>query len=277
MMSADAATPTPAPQRPSVWPRLLLGLVVGQLLAIASTSISLMPPWSLAPATWWLYPLALALMLAGPRWLRAVAWTWVGLVASLTAVICWTPLSARLLAGLTVDDGAAACDAIVVLSASTTPTTLSPHSLDRMLYGVELLQAGLAPVIVFTGEPSCELNRFTELAPRTMAKLGLATDRVVTFEARSGLHPLNTHGEALSVADMVRRHGWRSVLVVTSASHTLRTKLTFRRAGVPARVVPCPSVAAAAGVGTRGRRLRAFASIPYEYAALVMYRLHGWL
>ncbi|MBI5834393.1 MAG: YdcF family protein [Armatimonadetes bacterium] len=276
-MSDDAATPTPAVRRPSLWPRLLVGLVVGQLLAVASTSISLTPPWSLAPATWWLCPLLLALMLAGPRWVRGLAWGWVGIVAMLTAVICWTNVTDVLLAKLTVDDGAAPADVIVVLSASTTPTQLSPNSLDRMLHGVQLLQAGTAPAITFTGEPGCSLNRFSELAPETMTKLGIATDRVVAFEARTGHHPLNTRGEALSVADMVRRHGWRSVLVVTSASHTLRTKLTFLKAGVPARVVPCPSVVSAGGVGVRGRRLRAFTPIPYECAALLMYRMHGWL
>lgn len=260
-----------------MWPRLCLGLAVGQLLAVASTAITLTPPWRWAPAAWWLYPLLLAALLSGPRWSRVVGWAWVGFVGALTALICWTPLSDHLLRRLTVDDGVAPADVIVVLSASTSPTQLSPNSLDRMLYGVELLEQGVAPAIIFTGEPGSALNRFSDLAPAMMARLGIATDRVVPFRAKAGHRPLNTRGEALSVAAMARERGWRSVLVVTSASHTLRTKRTFERAGVAARVVPCPAIASVSGVGLRGRRLRAFSPIPYELAALLMYRWHGWI
>ena len=47
--------------------------------------------------------------------------------------------------------------------------------------------------------------------------------------------PFNTRGEARAVAHLVREHGWRSIIVVTSGYHVRRARLLFARA-VPAEV-----------------------------------------
>ena len=41
--------------------------------------------------------------------------------------------------------------------------------------------------------------------------------------------PNSTRGEAEEVARLARRHGWRSVAVVTSDYHVFRSRLLFRR------------------------------------------------
>jgi uncharacterized SAM-binding protein YcdF (DUF218 family) len=42
--------------------------------------------------------------------------------------------------------------------------------------------------------------------------------------------PYTTRGEARAVAKLAREHGWRSIIVVTSAYHVPRARMIFRRA-----------------------------------------------
>jgi hypothetical protein len=42
--------------------------------------------------------------------------------------------------------------------------------------------------------------------------------------------PYTTRGEARAVATLARKHGWRSIVVVTSSYHVPRARLIFRRA-----------------------------------------------
>jgi uncharacterized SAM-binding protein YcdF (DUF218 family) len=41
--------------------------------------------------------------------------------------------------------------------------------------------------------------------------------------------PYTTRGEARAVAKLAREHGWRSIVVVTSAYHVPRARMIFRR------------------------------------------------
>ena len=41
--------------------------------------------------------------------------------------------------------------------------------------------------------------------------------------------PYSTRGEAQAVARLMRRRGWRSVVVVTSTYHVIRARMDFRR------------------------------------------------
>lgn len=42
--------------------------------------------------------------------------------------------------------------------------------------------------------------------------------------------PYTTRGEARAVANLAREHGWRSIIIVTSAYHVPRARMIFRRA-----------------------------------------------
>lgn len=134
-----------------------------------------------------------------------------------------------------VESGTA--DAIVVLSAGRIvapgPAGISEWGdPDRFFGGIELFQAGKAPLIVFTGAwlpwaPNEPLEG-TVLAGYAKA-LGVPSDRILTTGRVS-----NTADEARAVADLLRGRQLAPphVLLVTSAFHMPRARHQFESAGV---------------------------------------------
>jgi len=100
-------------------------------------------------------------------------------------------------------------DVVVVLSGSK----------DRLPKGVELMRRGVAPALVISdgavpGWP--EANRLCR---------GGEKFSVICFHAS----PYSTRGEAHFVAALMKRRGWRHVVVVTSRYHVIRARMDFRR------------------------------------------------
>lgn len=136
--------------------------------------------------------------------------------------------------------------AIVVLTGIMTHAPGPEHldewgdGVDRFEAGVALLKAGKAPILVFPGgwvpwRPDARPEGDV-LADRAVA-LGVARHQIVVTGTAS-----NTADEAREVAKTLRslsgdREG-EAVILVTSAFHMRRSRLTFARAGV--RVVPFP-------------------------------------
>ena len=107
------------------------------------------------------------------------------------------------------EDNPRHADVVVVLSGS--------H--DRLPEGLELMRRGVAPVLVISdgavpGWPVA--NRLCR---------GGASFRVVCFHPS----PYSTRGEARFVARLMKRRGWKRVVVVTSRYHVLRARMDFRR------------------------------------------------
>lgn len=91
---------------------------------------------------------------------------------------------------------------------------------------------------------------------RRLARAGVPSRRVQVLPLRIG----GTYGEAAAVAEYLRAHRLRSVLVVTSPYHTRRSLATFRHAveDLPVRVGVLPSVA------TSPSRPRRWWQSPYD-------------
>jgi uncharacterized SAM-binding protein YcdF (DUF218 family) len=72
-------------------------------------------------------------------------------------------------------------------------------------------------------------------AARELCRTGrYAGARVLCFDAS----PYSTQGEARAVEELARKHGWRSVVVVTSTFHVTRAAMLFHRCvKVPVAVV----------------------------------------
>ncbi|MCC7494149.1 MAG: YdcF family protein [Fimbriimonadaceae bacterium] len=252
-----------------------MAVVLGLLASANATLLGLALPWRLGRYTTLCYVLLALLGQLGPRWLRRLHWVGLAGLVTLSTVVATTPLAPTLLAQRVVDDGPAPADVIVVLSASTWSTSLNAASLERWLHGVELLHAGWAPAIVFTGDPLNRLNRFDALGPATMAAVGLPTAAVVPFEAPPRT-PLTTWDEAQAIRAMGQARGWQRVLLVTSPSHTQRSKLAFEAQGLAVRVVPAASTKYDRVRPTRPAwRLAMFQDWVYETTALAVYRLRG--
>ena len=141
---------------------------------------------------------------------------------------------------------APAADAVVVLSGmlSGAPGKAAvdewTDGVDRFEAGVELVKAGKAPVLIFTGgwlpwRPNARPEG--EVLRERAAALGVPRDRIlVTAIVR------NTAEEASAVAQLLRGQGQapgpRSIVLVTSAYHMRRSRLLFTRAGLS--VTPFP-------------------------------------
>ena len=132
-------------------------------------------------------------------------------------------------------------DAIVVLSGgmSVAPGTSKTNEWgdpDRFFAGIDLLQGGKAPVIVFTGGwvPWAHGPLEGQVLREWALKMGVAEKRIVTTGA-----VLTTAEEAAAVrATLDRTQTGRHVLLVTSAFHMQRARLLFERAGL--MVAPFP-------------------------------------
>lgn len=168
---------------------------------------------------------------------------WLVIAAALWLWLCSIPLIgdnlARLVEAAAVRIPAAeapAADAIVVLSGGRVvapgPARVSEWSdPDRFFGGLELFQAGKAPLLILTGgwspsEPTAPLEG--DVSAVWAKAFGVPEDRVVTTGP-----VVNTLEEARAVATLAgsRSPPLRRILLVTSAFHMPRAARLFQSAG----------------------------------------------
>lgn len=171
----------------------------------------------------------------------------IGLWLMLT-LTCWTSFPERLLASLERPwakpgwEELPQADVLLFLgggAASNTGELLNldmGNASDRLTTAIELMRRGKAPVLVAGGgqKPSTakrpsegvvseHLIRQWKLFDGPIYQLGVCA---------------NTHEEALAMKKLTEQHGWKSVLLVTSASHMRRSVATFQKQGI--NVIPAP-------------------------------------
>lgn len=187
-------------------------------------------------------------------------------------------------------------DVALVLGGGLSPA-LPPHrgvevgeAGDRLLTGVELLQEGKASWLLLSGG-KVSFNAGDPAPPEARSaaalatRLGVSPSRIVLSEQAR-----NTAEEAGALQEIAARRGWRTVLLVTSATHLPRSLATFRRlTDLTIIPVPCdfqlpargsigkPSLAgtlmdlqpSASALAGTSQALR-------ELMGLAAYRLRGW-
>lgn len=166
-------------------------------------------------------------------------------------------------------------DAVVVLSGGVTADGyLSGQGLDRTLMAVTLVEAGTAPVLLFTREErkASGIKSTNAGDQLRFAKLARLSRVLTTRPVKS------TRDEALAVADIARHRGWKRIVLVTSPFHSRRACATFERVGLTVSCVPSDSrdVAIKRLVYPRDRLL-AFGLWLYETAGTLRYRQLGWI
>jgi uncharacterized SAM-binding protein YcdF (DUF218 family) len=188
----------------------------------------------------------------------------------LWAVVAFTPLSSWMAQGLVRRDPLRDTDAIVVLASSIQKDgELSALSMSRLLHGLELLRAGRAPRLVLT-EITPPARSYAEPARALMKAFGIEAELVIVGPVA------NTRDEARLVASLAAERGFRTILLVTSPTHTRRAAATFEKRGLA--VVVSPAVETRFDLETLDDpddRVKAFGNLLHERLGLLVYRLRG--
>ncbi|MDB4877511.1 MAG: hypothetical protein JWM41_3957 [Gemmatimonadetes bacterium] len=221
-----------------------------------------------------------AIIAVGIGFLGAGAWL-VGVDLVLFAVylvIALTPAMSGPAARWVRDDPAssAPADAVIVLSGGLTPdSSLGTSGTERLLSGLELVRAGVAPRIVTTRVTQRLGGRQISSDPGQRRLIGLA-GMDSAWSMVDSVH--STRDEAMQVARLLRPAAGRSIVVVTSAMHTRRACAVFEGVGFHVRCV------AARGLQNTTRRpispddrLEAFREYLYEHLGMLKYRWKGWI
>lgn len=277
--SVGAATRFPVATKPapSRWGRAINGAVLGLVCWLLLLVLGV--PWifhiggfgGLWPST------VLGILIGLTRW-RAVLLAGVIAMSVLLLGIAYTPLIVEPSRSLIRNDQLPPnADAIVVLAGGTNDDGLiSPQATDRLLKGLELLNGGIAPVLVLPREADSVGNRLVTPRDDHERIIGLvrgARSKVVL----SGLTH-STRDEAVRTATLFRAGGWKRVVVVTSPLHTRRACATFEKMGMTVSCVAAEWREAAINtLRSPEDRIRAFQVWLYEMAGTARYSQLGWI
>jgi uncharacterized SAM-binding protein YcdF (DUF218 family) len=223
------------------------------------------------------------------RWSLLPVCAWV----ILTVVTC-TALPSWLMAGLesqyelpTMEEMAGA-DAIICLGGGVEPSFKEPTGMhlmrgaDRLATALSMAISGVAPVLVLGGAGYEHEGQYVSEADAVFANL--QNYPRLSFEQISLGVCANTRDEALKVADLVEKRGWKKVLLVTSANHMPRAWATFKKAGVPVLPIPCHYMSSFHRVGEvdwlhmpYAGSLELFDSWFHEWIGTRLYQWRGWM
>lgn len=139
------------------------------------------------------------------------------------------------------------CDAVVSLGGSVQGSRFDAHGLDIMFTGdrifmaVELIKRGRGKCLVIGGS-GYEVNGITRIEP-DIVKQWLSEWKLVDVPIYSLGATENTHEEALKTMELAKKHGWKQIILVTSAFHLPRAAATFKKVsentGLNIICVPC--------------------------------------
>jgi uncharacterized SAM-binding protein YcdF (DUF218 family) len=223
-----------------------------------------------------LIPLAvLGILLALTR-MRWIAPLGACVLLSLFVLVAHTDIASSLTRDLIRRDSLPArADAVVALSAGVSADGhLTQQGIDRTLAAVDLVERGIAPVLLFTRE---ERKTGTHKSNNSSDQLLIA--RIAKLDRVMTTRPVrSTRDEAVAVAGVVRHRGWKHVILVTSPFHSRRACATFEHAGVSVTCAPGESrdVAVERLIYPHDR-IVAFGLWLYETAGTLRYKQRGWI
>jgi uncharacterized SAM-binding protein YcdF (DUF218 family) len=150
---------------------------------------------------------------------------------------------------------------------------------ERILRGFELLREGRARRLLISGgslDPRPQAVIEADVLARQLEAWGIERERIVT-EGRSR----NTRENAVESEKLVREHGWKTLLLVTSAAHMPRARGCYAAVGLRVDTLPVDVRASAvpwrlASWLPRAGALNQSTDVLRELAGRVVYRLRGW-
>ncbi|MBX5481018.1 MAG: YdcF family protein [Myxococcaceae bacterium] len=148
---------------------------------------------------------------------------------------------------------------------------------ERLLATFDLLRQNRARFVIITGG-AAEGDSLTEASVlgRQLIEWGISPDRIVLEEQAR-----NTYENAVYSKRIVDAHGWKKVLIVTSAFHMRRAKECFNAVGLPVDTFPVDrrvydSSRAPLNLLPRASNLNESSDALRELFGRVVYRVRGY-
>lgn len=255
------------------WRLTVYGIFSGLLCCLLMDDIGLL--WLMPALRDWIWTAPTAIVV-GAMWGatkgRHVLHAVTALMLLLWLVVGYTPLAGYLIRPLPLMMQPAKADAVVVLSSNIYEDGgFTAAGLSRLVHGLELIQQRYASQLVVTELPA-PYNVNAAANERQANRLGIHCRIDAVGPVR------DTHDEAVLIADLARRQGWRRVLLVTSPTHSRRATLLFQRAGFEVISSPCQETRFSVGnpSGPADRRW-AFTAYLHEKIGLWVYHRRGWI
>ena len=179
-------------------------------------------------------------------------------------------------------------DAIVLLGGGAAPSRYEAGGVhltsdgDRLVMAHLLFRLGKAPVLLLGGNAN-KLDGVIRIEGEFVRDLftiwGLPAEAMIPLGGNQ-----DTHDEALKVRALAAEHGWKRVLLVTSANHMRRASAVFRAQGIGVIPVPCNFLTtvstAPAERGWSVPRYQGFMKVAtwlHEKIGYSVYRHRGWI
>jgi uncharacterized SAM-binding protein YcdF (DUF218 family)/glycosyltransferase involved in cell wall biosynthesis len=173
---------------------------------------------------------------------------------------------------LRVADAPQAADCIIVFAGGVGESGKAGGGYqERVKQATALYRLGYAQHLVLA-------SGFVFAFPEAEIMRALAIDNGVpasAIELETGV--VNTHDYVISSQRILRDHGWRRALVVSSPYHMRRTLLTWRKAAPDLAAIAAPAPNSQFYAHERGASLEQMRGILQEYSAIVLYWWRGWI
>ncbi len=256
--------------------QVIQGFTLGVLGGVVAARYNLAAPFPFLESPYFVPMVGVATAALFLTRLRIAVWGVWAAAAALVMLVSYTPVIVGPAHALVRRDPLRHADAVVALSSDVHQDgSMDSSASARLGAALDLLRQGYAPTLVITRITPPERSSLGE-AKRQVAMRGLKTpvEEVGPVD--------NTHDEALRVADLARRRGWKRILLVTSPTHTGRAGAVFGKAlaavGAEVIVRPCVETEYDFWALQKPRhRLLAFRDTFRERLAWIAYRQRGWL
>jgi uncharacterized SAM-binding protein YcdF (DUF218 family)/glycosyltransferase involved in cell wall biosynthesis len=183
-----------------------------------------------------------------------------------------TPLVWWLAEPLKISEPARAADAIVVFAGGVGESGQAGGGYqERVKQAVTLYEAGYARRMIFSSGFVWAFREAEVMRTLALANGVPAEAILLETEAKS------THDNVALSAAILREHGWRRVLLVSSPYHMRRARLTWRRLAPEIEIVATPVPSSQFYAHTGGPSLEQIRGLAHEYAAIAWYWWRGWI
>ncbi len=187
-------------------------------------------------------------------------------------VVFHTPLVWTLAEPLKVEEPARAADAIVVFAGGAGESGQAGGGYqERVQQAVALYKNGHASHIVFSSGFVFAFKE-AEVMRSLAVEQGVPAEAVV-LETESK----STRDNVVLSYDILRRQGWRRILLVSSPYHMRRATLVWQKLAPEVEVVAAPVLSSQFYTRDGGPSLEQMRGIAHEYAAIAWYWWKGWV